>query len=66
VSSPKLISPHGQQPMEVSSPKFSNEEQQQDAARRAKLVYELMIGNIIFRICSFCIFCITDIILKYQ
>ncbi|KAI5602598.1 hypothetical protein BDE02_01G165500 [Populus trichocarpa] len=45
VSSPKLISPHGQQPMEVSSPKFSNEQQQQDAARRAKLVYELMIDN---------------------
>ncbi|XP_011001603.1 PREDICTED: uncharacterized protein LOC105108834 isoform X2 [Populus euphratica] len=45
VSSPKLISPHGQQPMEVSSPRLNDEQQQQDAVRRAKFVYELMIDN---------------------
>uniref|UniRef100_A0A3N7EU63 PX domain-containing protein n=2 Tax=Populus trichocarpa TaxID=3694 RepID=A0A3N7EU63_POPTR len=45
VSSPKLISPHSQQPMEVSSPRLNDEQQQQDAVRRAKFVYELMIDN---------------------
>jgi sorting nexin-13 len=53
VSSPKLISPHSQQPMEVSSPRLNDEQQQQDAVRRAKFVYELMIGNVIFPMHSF-------------
>ncbi|XP_038694235.1 uncharacterized protein LOC119991824 isoform X2 [Tripterygium wilfordii] len=37
-------SPHGGQPTEMSSPRLS-EEQQREADRRAKFVYELMIDN---------------------
>ncbi|XP_062155609.1 uncharacterized protein LOC133863600 isoform X2 [Alnus glutinosa] len=37
-------SPHGRQPPEISSPRLSDE-QQQEAVRRAKFVYELMIDN---------------------
>ncbi|KAF5466622.1 hypothetical protein F2P56_016533 [Juglans regia] len=37
-------SPHGQQPTVISSPKLTYE-QQQEAVRRAKFVYELMIDN---------------------
>lgn len=58
--SPSQMSPHGQQPAQMSSPKKEDlqklqekehnlvldELQQQEADRRAKLVYELMIGNI--------------------
>uniref|UniRef100_A0A2P2MMH5 Uncharacterized protein n=1 Tax=Rhizophora mucronata TaxID=61149 RepID=A0A2P2MMH5_RHIMU len=39
-----VSSPHGQQPTEISSPRLSDE-QQQEAARCAKFVYELMIDN---------------------
>ncbi|XP_012073353.1 uncharacterized protein LOC105634990 isoform X2 [Jatropha curcas] len=47
-------SPHGQKPMDISSPKesveissprLSNEQLQQEVDRRAKFVYELMIDN---------------------
>lgn len=44
-------SPHGRQPPEISSPRLSDE-QQQEAIRRAKFVYELMIGNIFCPACS--------------
>ncbi|VVA32710.1 PREDICTED: Phox-associated [Prunus dulcis] len=37
-------SPQGQKPTEISSPRF-DEQQKQEADRRAKLVYELMIDN---------------------
>ncbi|CAB4303145.1 unnamed protein product [Prunus armeniaca] len=37
-------SPQGQKPTEISSPRF-DEKQKQEADRRAKLVYELMIDN---------------------
>ncbi|KAL6134452.1 hypothetical protein ACLB2K_066683 [Fragaria x ananassa] len=37
-------SPQGQRPSEISSPRL-DEQQQQDADRRAKFVYELMIDN---------------------
>ncbi|XP_050384500.1 uncharacterized protein LOC126801087 isoform X2 [Argentina anserina] len=37
-------SPQGQRPSEISSPRL-NEQQQQDADRRAQFVYELMIDN---------------------
>ncbi|GKV27027.1 hypothetical protein SLEP1_g36233 [Rubroshorea leprosula] len=43
-SSLSQSSPHGQQPAELSSLRLS-EEQQQEAERRAKFVYELMIEN---------------------
>ncbi|XP_065866048.1 uncharacterized protein [Euphorbia lathyris] len=41
---PKVSSPLGRQPAEISSPRLSDE-QQQEAERRAKFVYELMIDN---------------------
>lgn len=43
-TNPSQNSPHGRQPPDVSSPKISYE-QQQEAVRRAKFVYELMIDN---------------------
>ncbi|XP_031386509.1 uncharacterized protein LOC116200007 isoform X2 [Punica granatum] len=42
-SSPQT--PHGQQPTEIASPRLSDEQQQFEAERRAKLVYELMIDK---------------------
>ncbi|WCJ40753.1 Phox-associated domain Phox-like Sorting nexin C-terminal [Euphorbia peplus] len=44
ISSPKGASPLGRQPAEISSPKLTDE-QLQEADRRAKFVYELMIDN---------------------
>ncbi|KAM3699787.1 hypothetical protein ACJW31_05G051900 [Castanea mollissima] len=43
-TNPSQNSPHGQSPTGVASPKISYE-QQQEAIRRAKFVYELMIDN---------------------
>ncbi|KAB1226703.1 DNA polymerase delta small subunit [Morella rubra] len=43
-TNPSQNSPHGQQLTDVSSPRLSSE-QQQEAVRRAKFVYELMIDN---------------------
>lgn len=43
-TNPSQNSPHGQPPTGVASPKISYE-QQQEAIRRAKFVYELMIDN---------------------
>ncbi|KAE7997446.1 hypothetical protein FH972_002084 [Carpinus fangiana] len=43
-TNPSQNSPHGRQPTEISSPRLSDE-QQQEAVRRAKFVYELMIDN---------------------
>ncbi|XP_050231801.1 uncharacterized protein LOC126680680 isoform X2 [Mercurialis annua] len=45
VSSPKLSSPLAQQPSEESSPRLSDNQVEQEADRRAKFVYELMIDN---------------------
>ncbi|XP_021298740.1 uncharacterized protein LOC110427513 isoform X2 [Herrania umbratica] len=44
-SSPSQASPHSPQSPEISSPRFSDEQQQLEAERRAKFVYELMIDN---------------------
>lgn len=46
-SSPKLSSPLGHQPTEISSPRPSDDQLKYEADRRAKFVYELMIGNVI-------------------
>lgn len=43
-TNPSQNSPHGRQPTEISSPRLSDE-QQQEAVRRAKFVYELIIDN---------------------
>ncbi|RZC00676.1 hypothetical protein D0Y65_016492 [Glycine soja] len=43
-TSPSQNSPHGNQPTQVSSPRL-DDEQQQEADRRAKFVYELMIDH---------------------
>ncbi|KAG5026038.1 hypothetical protein JHK86_021952 [Glycine max] len=43
-SSPSQNSPHGNQPTQVSSPRL-DDEQKQEADRRAKFVYELMIDH---------------------
>ncbi|KAJ1388779.1 Sorting nexin, C-terminal [Sesbania bispinosa] len=43
-TSPSQNSPHGHQPTQVSSPRM-NDEQQKEADRRAKFVYELMIDH---------------------
>lgn len=43
-----MSSPCGQQPSEIASLKSNEEQQQQEADRRAKFVYELIIGNLAF------------------
>ncbi|XVF24988.1 hypothetical protein REPUB_Repub13aG0174700 [Reevesia pubescens] len=44
-SNPSLASPRSSQSPEISSPRLSDEQQQLDAERHAKFVYELMIDN---------------------
>ncbi|XVF26747.1 hypothetical protein REPUB_Repub14bG0045000 [Reevesia pubescens] len=44
-SSPSQASPRSPQSPEISSPRLSDEQQQLEAERRAKFVYELMIDN---------------------
>ncbi|KAH7547284.1 hypothetical protein FEM48_Zijuj01G0293400 [Ziziphus jujuba var. spinosa] len=44
-TNPSPLSPKGQQRTEAFSPRMTNEQQEQEARRRAKFVYDLMIEN---------------------
>ena len=57
-SSPSQASPRSQQSPEISSPRLSDEQQQLEAERRAKFVYELMIGSLDYHECFLLIICI--------
>lgn len=57
-SSPSQASPRRPQSPEISSPRLSDEQQQLEAERRAKFVYELMIGNFVYHECFLLITCI--------
>lgn len=57
-SSPSKASPCSPPSPETCSPRLSDEQQQLEAERRAKFVYELMIGNFVCHECFLLIICI--------